>query len=66
LGTVAALVQREANVLAYIDGFWLTFWIAIVALGFVALMTRAPQGPFSPAPLGAGQALARWLGMSRS
>jgi DHA2 family multidrug resistance protein len=66
LGTVAALVQREANVLAYIDGFWLTFWIAIVALGFVALMTRAPQGPFSPAPLGARQALARWLGMPRS
>ena len=65
LGTVAALVQREANVLAYIDGFWLTFWIAIVALGFVALMTRAPQGPFTPAPLGVGQALARWFGMPR-
>jgi MFS transporter, DHA2 family, multidrug resistance protein len=65
LGTVAALVQREANVLAYIDGFWLTFWIAIVALGFVALMTRAPQGPFTPAPLGVGRALARWFGVPK-
>jgi MFS transporter, DHA2 family, multidrug resistance protein len=51
LGSLAALVQREANVLAYIDGFWLTFWIAIVGLGVVALMTRAPAGPFTPVPL---------------
>ena len=51
--------------LAYIDGFWLTFWIAIVALGFVALMTRAPQGPFTPAPLGVGRALARWFGVPK-
>src|SRR6202043_704656 len=56
LGTLTALVQREANVLAYIDGFWLTFWIAIIALGFVALMTKAPPGPFTPAPFGAAQA----------
>jgi DHA2 family multidrug resistance protein len=51
LGSLAALVQREANVLAYIDGFWLTFWLAIVAIGFVSLMTRAPRGPFTPVPL---------------
>jgi DHA2 family multidrug resistance protein len=38
-------------VLAYIDGFWLTFSFAIVALGFVSLMTRAPPGPFTPVPL---------------
>ena len=61
LGTLAALVQRESNVLAYIDGFWLTFWIAIVALGFVALMTRAKPGPFTPAPF----AWMRRLGWSR-
>jgi DHA2 family multidrug resistance protein len=61
LGTLAALVQREANVLAYIDGFWLTFWLAILALGFVTLMTRAPPGPFTPAPFGAAQALMRRL-----
>jgi DHA2 family multidrug resistance protein len=51
LGSLAALVQRESNVLAYIDGFWLTFWLAIAALGFVSLMTRAPPGPFTPVPL---------------
>jgi DHA2 family multidrug resistance protein len=64
-GSLAALVQREANVLAYIDGFWLTFWLAIAALGFVALMTRAPPGPFTPVPLGSMQALIRRLGLSR-
>jgi MFS transporter, DHA2 family, multidrug resistance protein len=61
LGSLSALVQREANVLAYIDGFWLTFWLAILALGFVTLMTRAPPGPFTPAPFGAAQALMRRL-----
>jgi DHA2 family multidrug resistance protein len=58
LGTLSARVAREANVLAYIDGFWLTFWLAIVALGFVSLMTRAPQGPFTPAPLRGWRAVA--------
>ena len=56
VGSLSALVQREANVLAYIDGFWLTFWLAIAALGFVALMTRAPPGPFTPAPFGVARA----------
>jgi DHA2 family multidrug resistance protein len=65
VGSLSALVQREANVLAYIDGFWLTFWLAMAALGFVALMTRAPSGPFTPVPLGAAQALMRRLGLSR-
>jgi MFS transporter, DHA2 family, multidrug resistance protein len=65
LGTLSALVAREANVLAYIDGFWLTFWIAMVALGFTALMTRARPGPFTPVPLGITQALMRRLGWSR-
>jgi DHA2 family multidrug resistance protein len=62
LGSLSALVQREANVLAYIDGFWLTFWIAIVALGFVTLMTRAPPGPFTPAPFAGIQG---WLARFR-
>ena len=59
LGTLSALVQREANVLAYIDGFWLTFWIAMVALGLVALITRAPPGPFTPVPLNAARLMQR-------
>jgi MFS transporter, DHA2 family, multidrug resistance protein len=65
LGTLSSLVAREANVLAYIDGFWLTFWLAMAALGFTALMTRAPPGPFTPVPLGLTQALMRRLGWSR-
>jgi DHA2 family multidrug resistance protein len=66
LGSLSALVQRESNVLAYIDGFWLTFWIAIAALGFVVLMTKAPPGPFTPAPFGAARALMRRFGWSRT
>jgi MFS transporter, DHA2 family, multidrug resistance protein len=65
LGELSALVQREANVLAYIDGFWLTFWLAVIAIGFVALMTRAPPGAFTPAPFGVAQALTRRFGWSR-
>jgi DHA2 family multidrug resistance protein len=65
LGQLSALVQREANVLAYIDGFWLTFWLAVIAIGFVTLMTHAPPGPFTPAPFGVAQALMRRFGWSR-
>ena len=66
VGSLSALVARESNVLAYIDGFWLTFWIAILALGIVAFITRAPPGPFTPAPFGAVQALMQRLRLSRS
>jgi DHA2 family multidrug resistance protein len=65
IGSLSAMVQREANVLAYIDGFWLTFWLAMAALGVVTLMTRAPLGPFTPAPFGAARALMRWFKFSR-
>jgi DHA2 family multidrug resistance protein len=44
----------------------LTFWLAIIALGLVALVTRAPPGPFTPAPFGAARALMRWAGLSKS
>jgi DHA2 family multidrug resistance protein len=66
VSTLAARVQREANVLAYIDGFWLSFWLAMVALFFVALIRRAPAGPFTPAPFGFAKALMRWCGVSVS
>ncbi|MHC1945680.1 MFS transporter [Bradyrhizobium sp. UFLA06-06] len=62
VGTLAALVQREANTLAYIDGFWLCFWLAILALVLVALITRAPAGPLSPVPLGFVKSVMRRLG----
>ncbi|MGX1348647.1 DHA2 family multidrug resistance protein [Bradyrhizobium elkanii] len=66
VGTLAALVQREANTLAYIDGFWLCFWLAILALVLVAFITRAPQGPLSPAPLGFVKNVMRRLGAAAS
>ncbi|MGX1102968.1 MULTISPECIES: MFS transporter [Bradyrhizobium] len=66
VGTLAALVQREANTLAYIDGFWLCFWLAILALVLVAFITRAPAGPLSPAPLGFVKSVMRRLGAAAS
>lgn len=42
------LVQQQANVLAYIDGFWMTFWVAVAALVLLALVRPAPLGPFTP------------------
>jgi DHA2 family multidrug resistance protein len=50
-------------VLAYIDGFWLCFWVAMAALGVVALVTRAPPGPFTPAPFGFARMLLRRCGV---
>jgi MFS transporter, DHA2 family, multidrug resistance protein len=66
VGTLAARVQQEANVLAYIDGFWLSFWLAMVALFFVALIRRAPPGPFTPAAFGFAKALMRRCAVSIS
>ncbi len=63
VGTLAAKVQREANVLAYIDGFWLCFWLAIAGLGCIALITRAPPGPFTPAPFGFAKSVLRKCGV---
>jgi MFS transporter, DHA2 family, multidrug resistance protein len=63
LGTLSATVAREANTLAYIDGFWLCFWLAMVALFCVALMTRAPPGPFTPAPFGFAKNILRRCGV---
>lgn len=48
LDVLATLVQREANTLAYIDGFWLTVWSAIIALVLVALIGDSPSGSFTP------------------
>jgi DHA2 family multidrug resistance protein len=64
VGTLAALVQREAYTLAYIDGFWLCFWLAMVALGVTALITRAPTGPLTPAPFGFAKAVLRRCGVA--
>jgi MFS transporter, DHA2 family, multidrug resistance protein len=50
VNTLAALLQREANTLAYIDGFWLTFWLAIAAMGCAAFIGETPPGAFKPMP----------------
>jgi MFS transporter, DHA2 family, multidrug resistance protein len=63
LGTLSATVAREANTLAYIDGFWLCFWLAISALFCVALITRAPPGPFTPASFGFAKNILRRCGV---
>jgi DHA2 family multidrug resistance protein len=47
IGVLAGLVQREANVQAYIDGFWVAFLAAIIGLFVVALMTRSPTHPLT-------------------
>jgi MFS transporter, DHA2 family, multidrug resistance protein len=66
LGELAALVQREANVLAYIDGFWLCFWLAIAGLLAIGLMTRAPPGPFTPESFGVAKFILRKCGVEIS
>ncbi|QIG96167.1 MULTISPECIES: MFS transporter [unclassified Bradyrhizobium] len=66
VGTLAALVQREANTLAYIDGFWLCFWLAMLALFLVALIKRAPPGPLSPVPFGFVKNVMRKFGTAAS
>jgi len=47
IGVLAGVVQREANVQAYIDGFWVAFLAAIFGLFVVALMTPSPTHPLT-------------------
>jgi len=62
VGTLASFVAREANVLAYIDGFWLCFWLAIAGLGVIALVTRAKPNPFTPEPFSFAKMVLRKCG----
>lgn len=48
-GLLSQAVQKQANVLSLIDGFWFTFWAAISALVVLALVTRSPPGPLTSA-----------------
>lgn len=48
ISSLATTVQREANVLAYIDGFWLTFWAATAGLLLVSFLKAPPPGPLVP------------------
>jgi DHA2 family multidrug resistance protein len=47
IGALATIVQREANVAAYIDGYWITFAAAIAGLIVVALMKPSPSHPLT-------------------
>lgn len=46
---LASAVQREANVLAYIDGFSLTFVAALFGILVAGAMLPAPKGPLTGA-----------------
>lgn len=48
IGMLAQLVAREANVLAYIDAFQVSYWAALAGLVVVACMGAAPKGPLTP------------------
>ncbi|MGH7960824.1 MAG: MFS transporter, partial [Candidatus Binatia bacterium] len=45
---VASVVAREAAVLSYADGFYLVFWVGIVALLLAATLQRAPVNSLVP------------------
>lgn len=50
VASLANTVRREANVLAFIDGFALTFVVALCGVLIVAAMRRAPVGPLTAKP----------------
>jgi DHA2 family multidrug resistance protein len=60
INLLASMVERESTVLAYIDGFWLTFWFAVFGIVFVALIGTPPSVRFVPVPF------SEWLGLRRS
>ncbi len=47
-GVLAALVRREAYVLAYIDAFWLIAWISVLGILLILLLRRPPPNPLTP------------------
>jgi DHA2 family multidrug resistance protein len=64
VASLASMVERESSVLAYIDGFWLTFWIAILGIVFVISFERPPNTRFVPLPF--GEWLRTWRLRTRS
>jgi DHA2 family multidrug resistance protein len=53
IGVIGRLVQREAYVLAYIDGFWIVAWVLTASLLLVLLLPPPPPNPMTPPRLGA-------------
>lgn len=48
LSSLTQRVQAQANVLSYIDGFWLTFYAALLGLVLLVFVTRPAHGPLTP------------------
>lgn len=46
--SLAAVVAREARVLAYVDAFQVSFWGSVAGLTLVACLGAAPPGPLVP------------------
>ncbi|MBB2972756.1 MFS transporter [Mesorhizobium sp. RMAD-H1] len=45
---IVSIVARESAVLSYVDGFYLVFWMGIVALILSATLKQAPPNPLTP------------------
>jgi len=48
IGLLAASVQREAYVLAYIDAFWLIAWSSLAGLLIIVFLRRPPPNALTP------------------
>jgi len=48
LEAIAAVVRREAYVLAYIDSFWVIAWVLAASLLFIFLLRPPPLNPLTP------------------
>ena len=48
IGVLGRLVQREAYVLAYIDGFWIIAWALAASLLLFLLLRPPPPNPLTP------------------
>ena len=53
LAALATTVRREANVLAFIDGFWIVAYVLAGGVLLITLLRRPPPNPFTPPRLGA-------------
>jgi DHA2 family multidrug resistance protein len=48
VGTLSTLLRRQANVLAFIDGFWIVAYVLAGGMLLVAFMRPPPPNPFTP------------------
>ena len=48
IAAAGRFIQREAYVLAYIDGFWIVAWVLALAPLLVLLLRRPPPNQMTP------------------